>query len=95
MADVNDAYERVLKSDVRYRFVIDLSTLGAAKDAKPAKAAEPTPIGGAGNTNWVGVAVFTAGLCLINIIAVATGRETYRVATEQLGQVPAAGSTAR
>ncbi len=27
MKDVNDAYERVLKSDVRYRFVIDLGTL--------------------------------------------------------------------
>jgi alcohol dehydrogenase (NADP+) len=25
---INDAYERVLKSDVRYRFVIDISTLG-------------------------------------------------------------------
>jgi uncharacterized zinc-type alcohol dehydrogenase-like protein len=24
---VNEAYERVLKSDVRYRFVIDMSTL--------------------------------------------------------------------
>ena len=27
IADVNEAYERVLKSDVRYRFVIDLGTL--------------------------------------------------------------------
>lgn len=27
MKDVNEAYERVLKSDVRYRFVIDLGTL--------------------------------------------------------------------
>ncbi len=25
--DVNEAYERVLKSDVRYRFVIDMSSL--------------------------------------------------------------------
>ena len=25
---VNEAYERVLKSDVRYRFVIDMATLG-------------------------------------------------------------------
>ena len=25
---VNDAYERVLKSDVRYRFVIDMASLG-------------------------------------------------------------------
>lgn len=28
--DVNEAYERVLKSDVRYRFVIDIATLKAA-----------------------------------------------------------------
>jgi uncharacterized zinc-type alcohol dehydrogenase-like protein len=27
--EINDAWERVLKSDVRYRFVIDSSTLGA------------------------------------------------------------------
>jgi uncharacterized zinc-type alcohol dehydrogenase-like protein len=26
-ADLNDAYERVLASDVRYRFVIDIATL--------------------------------------------------------------------
>ncbi|HRZ62329.1 MAG TPA: NAD(P)-dependent alcohol dehydrogenase, partial [Rubrivivax sp.] len=25
---INEAYERMLKSDVKYRFVIDLSTLG-------------------------------------------------------------------
>ena len=25
--DINNAYERMLKSDVRYRFVIDLATL--------------------------------------------------------------------
>lgn len=33
IADVNDAYERVLKSDVRYRFVIDLATLKAGDKA--------------------------------------------------------------
>lgn len=27
IADINDAYERMLKSDVRYRFVIDMATL--------------------------------------------------------------------
>ena len=27
MKDVNQAYERMLKSDVRYRFVIDMATL--------------------------------------------------------------------
>ena len=26
--DINEAYERVLKSDVRYRFVIDMASLG-------------------------------------------------------------------
>lgn len=28
MADINTAYERMLKSDVKYRFVIDMATLG-------------------------------------------------------------------
>ena len=27
---INDAYERMLKSDVKYRFVIDIASLGAA-----------------------------------------------------------------
>jgi uncharacterized zinc-type alcohol dehydrogenase-like protein len=27
IADVNEAYERVVKSDVRYRFVIDMASL--------------------------------------------------------------------
>ncbi len=27
MQKINDAYERVLKSDVRYRFVIDIASL--------------------------------------------------------------------
>jgi uncharacterized zinc-type alcohol dehydrogenase-like protein len=27
--EVNEAYDRVVKSDVRYRFVIDTSTIGA------------------------------------------------------------------
>jgi uncharacterized zinc-type alcohol dehydrogenase-like protein len=27
MKDINAAYERVIKSDVKYRFVIDMSTL--------------------------------------------------------------------
>jgi uncharacterized zinc-type alcohol dehydrogenase-like protein len=30
MKDINAAYERVIKSDVRYRFVIDLASLKAA-----------------------------------------------------------------
>jgi uncharacterized zinc-type alcohol dehydrogenase-like protein len=28
MDQVNEAYERMLKSDVKYRFVIDMATLG-------------------------------------------------------------------
>jgi uncharacterized zinc-type alcohol dehydrogenase-like protein len=27
MRDVNEAYERLLKSDVKYRFVIDMASL--------------------------------------------------------------------
>ena len=27
MASINDAYERMLRSDVKYRFVIDMATL--------------------------------------------------------------------
>lgn len=30
MQDINDAYERMIKSDVKYRFVIDMATLKAA-----------------------------------------------------------------
>lgn len=30
MQDINEAYERMLKSDVKYRFVIDMATLKAA-----------------------------------------------------------------
>jgi alcohol dehydrogenase (NADP+) len=33
MKQVNDAFERTLRSDVRYRFVIDLATLGDAGEA--------------------------------------------------------------
>ncbi len=30
MEDINDAYERLLKADVRYRFVIDMTSFSAA-----------------------------------------------------------------
>ena len=30
MEQINEAYERMLKSDVKYRFVIDMATLKAA-----------------------------------------------------------------
>ncbi|WP_158894665.1 MFS transporter [Amycolatopsis anabasis] len=42
-------------------------------------------IGGTGAGGWIGVAVFTAVLCAVNIAAVASGRETHRVPTERLG----------
>jgi uncharacterized zinc-type alcohol dehydrogenase-like protein len=29
IADINDAYERMLKGDVRFRFVIDMASLPA------------------------------------------------------------------
>jgi alcohol dehydrogenase (NADP+) len=29
MSDINAAYERMLRSDVKYRFVIDMATLKA------------------------------------------------------------------
>ncbi len=40
---------------------------------------------------WLGVAIFTALMCLVNATAVLTGRETYKVPTEHLGlkDVPA------
>jgi MFS family permease len=37
-------------------------------------------------TRWVPVAVLVAVLCLVNVAAVASARETYRVPTEQLGR---------
>jgi len=46
-------------------------------------------IDGEDGTNWVPVAIFTAALCLVNVLAVASARETYRVPTEQLGTRPA------
>jgi MFS family permease len=42
-------------------------------------------VGGPGRDAWLGVAIFTAGLCLVNVIAVATGKENFRVPTARLG----------
>ncbi len=42
-------------------------------------------VDGADGSSWVPVAIFTAVLCLVNVLAVATARETVRVPTEQLG----------
>jgi len=33
MAQINEAYERMLKGDVKYRFVIDMASLEKAKQA--------------------------------------------------------------
>jgi MFS family permease len=46
-------------------------------------------IDGEDGTNWVPVAILTAALCLVNVAAVVTGRETYRLPTEELGTQPA------
>ncbi|GAA2787937.1 MFS transporter [Saccharopolyspora taberi] len=51
-----------------------------------------TAIAGEGSANWMGVAIFTAVLCGLNAIAVATARETYRVPTPELGRKQAASS---
>ncbi|WP_157358755.1 MFS transporter [Amycolatopsis sp. ATCC 39116] len=48
-------------------------------------------IAGDKSANWVGVAIFTAGLCLVNVIAVLTGRDNYRVPTADLGRKDAGG----
>ncbi|HKN98698.1 MAG TPA: MFS transporter [Pseudonocardiaceae bacterium] len=42
-------------------------------------------VAGSGRGAWLGVSLFTAGLCVVNVIAVATGRETHRVPTSRLG----------
>ncbi|MEU6117859.1 MFS transporter [Streptomyces sp. NPDC047117] len=49
-------------------------------------------IAGPGGDNWLGVAGFTAGTCVICSLAVLTGRETYRVPTLLLGEKPGAAT---
>ncbi|MEV4111040.1 MFS transporter [Nonomuraea sp. NPDC049695] len=44
-----------------------------------------TALAGTGPDSWLGVSLITAALCLVNVAAVATARETYRVPTEELG----------
>ncbi|MEU7860979.1 MFS transporter [Nonomuraea sp. NPDC049141] len=44
-----------------------------------------TAVAGTGRGSWLGVSVLTAVVCLINVAAVATARETYRIPTDQLG----------
>lgn len=50
---------------------------------------------GEDGTNWVPVAVLTAVFCLVNVVAVASARETYRVPTEHLGGTPAGPPAAK
>lgn len=45
-----------------------------------------TAIAGTGRDSWLGVAAITAAFCVVNVAAVATGKETYRVRTEELGR---------
>ncbi|MFC0106204.1 MFS transporter [Kibdelosporangium aridum] len=45
----------------------------------------PTIAAAIDGSGWTIVAVFTAALCAVNIVAVASGRETYHVPTEELG----------
>ncbi|SHN23866.1 MFS transporter [Cryptosporangium aurantiacum] len=44
-----------------------------------------TAVAGDGKDAWVGAALITALLCGVNIVAVLTGKETYRVPTDDLG----------
>ncbi len=52
----------------------------------------PSAIGwlvGTGPNAWIGAALITALMCLVNIVAVSTARETFRVPTAELGASPA------
>ncbi|MEV6237700.1 MFS transporter [Lentzea sp. NPDC051838] len=40
---------------------------------------------GSGRDGWVGVAIFTAAVCALSAAAIATGRETFRRPTAELG----------
>jgi MFS family permease len=42
-------------------------------------------LAGPDGADWVPVAWFVAAVCLLNVIAVATGRDYFRTPTEQLG----------
>ncbi|GAA4678249.1 MFS transporter [Pseudonocardia yuanmonensis] len=45
-------------------------------------------LAGPEGADWVPVAWFVAAVCLLNVIAVATGRDYYRTPTERLGERP-------
>ncbi|WP_372664700.1 MFS transporter [Amycolatopsis kentuckyensis] len=51
---------------------------------------------GSAKEDWLGVAIFTAAVCVVAAAAAATARETYRVPTAELGHrapVPSSAST--
>lgn len=45
-------------------------------------------VAGPKGDNWMGVAIFTAAFCVISAIAAATGRETHKIPTAELGARP-------
>jgi MFS family permease len=47
---------------------------------------------GSGHGSWVGAGFVTVALCVVNIVAVVTGRETYRVPTAELGRRAPSGA---
>ena len=44
MDEINTAYERMLKSDVKYRFVVDMATLQGGAEAGAQAGQQPTPV---------------------------------------------------
>ncbi|WP_394617071.1 MFS transporter [Lentzea sp. JNUCC 0626] len=42
---------------------------------------------GSGREDWIGVAIFTAAVCALSAAAIATGRETFRLRTSELGRL--------
>ncbi|MFD4676392.1 MFS transporter [Lentzea sp. NPDC058450] len=42
---------------------------------------------GSGREDWIGVAIFTAAVCALSAAAIATGRETFRRPTAELGRL--------
>jgi hypothetical protein len=50
-------------------------------------------VAGGDGSNWVAVACVVAGVCVINAVAVGTGRDYFRTPTEQLGGEPVGRSS--
>ncbi|EXG82305.1 MFS transporter [Cryptosporangium arvum] len=53
-----------------------------------------TAVAGDGRGSWVGASLITALLCVVSIVAVASGRETYRMPTADLGKPAKQGVSA-